>query len=149
MAVISEARGRGGLPPLGAYEWAPPVTPITSGVAKKEKKRALEISTICCCSHSPGNMPILQLPLRNIWGDPQTQSLSLTKTLQLGATGTAPPSWAKWDRVLLVWSEGSRGKPPQLSLIPEVGMAHCHWRYLKKNHLQPHSPKGHHTRRAM
>ena len=30
------------------------------------------------------------------------------------------------------------------SLIPEVGVAHCHWRYLNKNHLQPHSPKGHH-----
>ena len=32
----------------------------------------------------------------------------------------------------------------QLSLIPEVGVAHCHWRYLNKNHLQHHSPKGHH-----
>ena len=73
---------------------------------------------------------------------PDTWSLSLPKTLQLGAAGAAPPSWAKWDRVLLAWSAGGRGKPPQLSLIPEVGMAHCHWRYLNKNHLQPHSLKG-------
>ena len=29
---------RHGLAPLGACEWAPPVTPVTSGVAKKEKK---------------------------------------------------------------------------------------------------------------
>ena len=38
----------------------------------------------------------------------------------------APPLWAKGDRVLLVWSEGGRGKPSQLSLTPEVGMAHYH-----------------------
>lgn len=75
---------------------------------------------------------------------PDTWSLSLSKTLQLEATGTAPPAWAKWDRVFLVWSAGGRGKPPHLSLLPEVGVAHCHWRYLNKNHLQPHSLKGHH-----
>ena len=38
VAVLSEARGRRGLPPLGACEEAPPVTPVTPGVAKKEKK---------------------------------------------------------------------------------------------------------------
>ena len=30
----------------------------------------------------------------------------------------------------------------QLSLIPEVGMAHCHWRYMNKNHFQLHKLKG-------
>ena len=77
---------------------------------------------------------------------PGTWSLSLPKTLQLGATGATPPAWAKWDRVFLVWSAGGRSKLPQLSLIPEVGIAHYHWRYLNKYHLQPHSPKGHHKR---
>ena len=71
-AVTLEARGRRGLPPLGACEWAPPVTPVTSGVGKKEKKRALQPSTICCCSHSPGNTPTLQLPLPNALGGAQT-----------------------------------------------------------------------------
>ena len=37
MAVVSEARGINGLPPLEACEWAPPATPVTSGVGKKEK----------------------------------------------------------------------------------------------------------------
>ena len=37
----------------------------------------------------------------------------------------APPTWAKRDRVLLAWCTGGGGKPLQLSLAPEVGMA-CH-----------------------
>ena len=37
--VVSEARGRHGLPPLGACEWAPPATPITSGAGKEKKKK--------------------------------------------------------------------------------------------------------------
>ena len=83
-------------------------------------------STICCCSHPPVNTATLQLPLPNTGWHPDTWSLSLPKTLQLGAAGAAPPEWAKWDRVLLAWSAGSKGKLLQLSLIPEVGMAHCH-----------------------
>lgn len=35
----------------------------------------------------------------------------------------AHPTEAKWDRVLLTWSIGGRGKPPQLSLTTEMGMA--------------------------
>ena len=46
---------------------------------------------------------------------PDTWSLSLPKTLQLGTAGTAPPAWAKWDRVLLAWSVRGGGKLPQLS----------------------------------
>ena len=75
---------------------------------------------------------------------PDTWSLSLPKILQLGGAVAAPAAWAMWDRVLLAWSAAGRGKPPQLSLIAEVGVAHCHWSYLNKNHLQPHSPEGHH-----
>ena len=52
---------------------------------------------------------------------PDTLSLSLSKTLELGAAGAAPSAWAKWDRVLFSWSAGGRGKPLQLSLTPEVG----------------------------
>ena len=37
-----------------------------------------------------------------------------------------PPAWARWDGALLVWSIGSGGKPPQLSQIPEVGVANHH-----------------------
>ena len=36
VAVVSEARGRRGLPPLMACECTPPVTPVTTGVGKKE-----------------------------------------------------------------------------------------------------------------
>ena len=68
----------------------------------------------------------------------------IPKTLQLEAAGAAHHVWSKWDRVLLAWCAGSRGRLLQLSLIREVGMAHCHWRYFNKNHLQLHSPLGHH-----
>ena len=50
--------------------------------------------------------------------------------------------WAKWNRVLLAGSAGSRGKLPQLSLIREVGVAHCHWRYLNKITCSPIHLKG-------
>ena len=75
---------------------------------------------------------------------PDTWSVSHLKILQLGAANAALPLWAKWDRGFPAWPAGSRGKLLQLSLTPEVGVAHCLWRDLNKNHLQPHSPKGHH-----
>ena len=111
---------------------------------QKRKKRAPQPSTIHCCSYSPGNehtCPAAATAKRSGWWL-DTWSLSLPKTLQLGAAGAAPPAWAKWDRVLLEWLVGSGGKLPELSLIPEVGMAHIPWGYLNKNHLQPHSPQG-------
>lgn len=101
----------------------------------------MQPSTICSCYHSPGHTPILQLPLANALGDPQV--IGHCPFLQLGATSAAPPVWARWDRVLLAWSAGGRSKLPQLSLIPEVGMVHCHWRYLRKKSLAAHSHKGH------
>ena len=106
------------------------------------KKRALQPSTLRCCSHSPGNTVAWQVPLPIALGG--GQKVSLPKTLQLGATGAAPSMWFKWDRMLLVWSAGCSGKPQQVFLIPEVGVAHCHWKYRNQNHLQPPSPKGHH-----
>ena len=72
VAVVSEARGSWGLPPLEACEWVPPETPVTSGVGKKDKKKALQPSTMQCCSQSPENTPALQLPLPNILGSAQT-----------------------------------------------------------------------------
>ena len=38
MVVVLEARGRHGLPPLGACEWALPTAPVTSGVGEKKQK---------------------------------------------------------------------------------------------------------------
>ena len=67
---------------------------------------------------------------------PDTRSLSLPKTLQSGATSAAHHTWANWERVLLSPGlQAAGGKPPQLSLIPEMSMAHYHWKYLNKNHL--------------
>ena len=92
------------------------------GLAKK-KKEGTATSTIRCCSHSPGNTPALQLPLPNALGGAQILG---HWTLQLGAAGAAPPVGAKQDEVLLAWSTGGGGKPLQLSLAPEVGVACYH-----------------------
>ena len=80
---------------------------------------------------------------------PDTWSLSLPKTIQLGAVDAEPPMWTKWDRGILAWPAGGRGKPPQLSLNPEVCMAHCHWGYLNKYHLQPQPPQRAPQRRTL
>ena len=81
-------------------------------------------------------------------GLPDTWSLIVPKTLQLGITGTAP-AWAKWDRVLLAWSAGGRGKLLQLSLTPEVGVATATttgtWTKItcSPSHLRGHHREGH------
>ena len=115
------ARRGCGLPPLGACEWAPP-----EGLAKKQtnkqkgttsKHYALLLSfpwKLTCCAAATAKCS------RQC---PDTWFLSLPKTLQLGAAGVALPARAKWDRVLLEWSSGGGGKPPQLSLALEVGVA--------------------------
>ena len=77
---------------------------------QKRKKRALQPSTILCCSHSPGNTHPAAANAKCFGRCPDTWSLCLLKTLQLGAAGAAPPAWAKWDRVLLEWSAGGRGQ---------------------------------------
>ena len=122
--VISEARGRRGLPPLGVCEWAPPVIPITSGVGKKRKKEGTATKHQTLLLSLPWEHTCLETATAKHPGRrPDTWSLSFPKTLQLGAAGAAPPAWAKWDRVLLAWSAVGGGKPPQLSLTPEVAVA--------------------------
>ena len=57
---------------------------------------------------------------------PDARSLSLPRNLKLRAASAAPPMGAKQDKVLLAWSTGGTGKPPQLSLAPEVAVAQHH-----------------------
>ena len=142
MVVVSETREWHGMTPLRACEWAPSVTSVTSGLGKKRKKK--EGTTT---KHHP---LLLTLPWEHICPaaatakhsgkHPDTWSMSFPKPLQLGAAGEALSVCAKWDRLLLLWSEGGGRKLLQLSLAPEVGMGHCHWRYLNQNHLQPQPP---------
>ena len=54
--------------------------------------------------------------LKGLWA---TAHLPLLQVVALG-------SQAKHDGAHLAWSTGSRDKTPQLSLTPEVGMAHQH-----------------------
>ena len=78
MVVFLEARGRRGLSPLQACEWALPAVPVTSGIDKNKqtnkqtKNRPLEPSNIHYGFHPPGNMPTLQLSLANAVGNAQT-----------------------------------------------------------------------------
>ena len=123
LAVISEARGRRGLPPLGACVWAPPATPVTSVVGKKENRWHCNQAPYAVALTPLGTHPHSTCHCQISGQCPDTWSLSLPKTIQLGAAGTAPPSWAKRYRVLLSWPAGSRGKPPQLSLATEMGVA--------------------------
>ena len=67
MEVVWEARGRHGLPSLGACVWDPSAAPVTSKVGWGGK-RALQSSTTHCCSHPPGKTPTLLLPLPNTLG---------------------------------------------------------------------------------
>ena len=52
VAVTLEARGRHGLLPLGACECAPPVAPQSPQESTTTKKKSLQPSTTCYCSHS-------------------------------------------------------------------------------------------------
>ena len=67
-AVFSQARGRRGLPPLGACEWAPPAAPVTSGVGKI--RGHCNQATHVIALTPPGNTTTLQLPLPNALGSP-------------------------------------------------------------------------------
>ena len=134
------------MPPLGACEWATPVTPVTSGVVKKRKKEGTatkhhRLLLSCSWEHTHS----VATTAKSSGWHTDTWSLSLPKTLQLGASGAAPPVWAKCNRVLLAWSAGGRGKPPQLSLIPEVGGVHHHLKKItcSRTHLRGHHREGH------
>ena len=57
---------------------------------------------------------------------PDALSLSLPTNLQLRVPCSAHPVGAKQDQVLLPRFTGGGGKPPQLSLAPEVAVARHH-----------------------
>ena len=84
---------------------------------QRSKKKALQQSTICCCSHSPGNTPTLLLLPQML------QVLPICHCHFLEPCNQEQPVqhllWAKGDGVLLEWSTGGRGKPLQLPLTPE------------------------------
>ena len=126
VVVISEKRGRCGFPPLGTCEWAPPATPVISGVGKRKKEgTATKHHTLLTSLPWEHTRPAAATA-KCSEGHPDTWSLSLPKTLQLGPAGAEPPVWAGWERVLLAWSAGGGGKLPQLSLTPEVRVSHYH-----------------------
>ena len=76
---------------------------------RSAKNRALQPRTTHRFSHSPGNKPYCCWHCQMLRGLPtHAWSLSLPRTLQLGAACSAPPAWAKWDRVCHVWSTGGR-----------------------------------------
>ena len=138
-AVVSEARGRHGFPPMGVCEWAPTLTLVISGDGKKEGT-VTKHYTLWLSLPWEHTCPAASTAKHSGWCS-DSWILSLPKTLQLGVAGAAPPAWAKWDRMLLVWSAGKGGKPLQLSMIPYVGVAHCYWGYLNKYHLQLQPPQ--------
>ena len=132
-APVSGRMGRGGLPkgtsctPVGAHaHW------LTEGRA------------------SPVQPPLWPEAAFHM---PQTRHLQLQEATHWPTSDWASPDWASsgvsGSRRLLATPQRTgpscgRSKPPQLSLIPEVGMAHHHWGYLNKNHLQPQPFRGHH-----
>ena len=105
-AVISEnqrgmwpATTRGSVNRLHLQPQSPP---------RSTKKRALQLSTTHCCSHSPGTHP----PCCCHCQTPKVVPRSLiTVPSQDPATRSSlciPPVWAKQDRVLLAWSADVR-----------------------------------------
>ena len=77
-----------------------------------------------------------------LWEVPRP--LIIVSSLQLGAAGAAPPVGAKQDEELLPWCTGGRGKSPQLTLTPEVGVAHHYQGSVNRHYLQPPLPQGNH-----
>ena len=101
---------------------APTVVPVTSGVGKK-KKHSYQVPYITLTLLGT-HLPAAALP--NSLDSAQMLDHSFfPRLLKTGAAAAAPTAWARWDGVLLAWSAGGGGKPPQLSLTPEVGVA-CH-----------------------
>lgn len=96
-------------------------------------------------SHAPGNTPFLQLPLPNTLGDPQT-------------LGNCPfPRSYNQEQQAQHLLRGLSGTGCLLHGLQVTGANCCgclspqSWawptaigNYLNKNHLQSHSPKGHH-----
>ena len=129
VAIFPQAGGRCGLLPLGACEWAMPAAPVISGVGKKRKKEknSLQPSTTHFCSHSPRNIPALQLPLPNALGDAQmldhcppsqdpTTRRSWYSTSCVGYVGWGTSCvvcrWQGQTTAVITDSRGGHGPPP-------------------------------------
>ena len=94
-------------------EEVPPAAPVTTEISKKEGT----------ATEHP--LLLLSLPWEHTclaaasakcsWQCPcMLDHYHYPGPLQLGAACAAPPAWDKWDGVLLAWSTGGWGKPPQL-----------------------------------
>ena len=70
MIAILYSRGGHGLPPLRVHEQAQLAALVTSEVHRE--RRALQLSTIYCCYHSPWNAHTLQWLLPNSLGTAYT-----------------------------------------------------------------------------
>ena len=93
---------------------------------------------------------LLSLPWEHTHPAAATAKLSSSsQDLQQGTACTAPSEWAKRDGVLLAWSTGGTGKPPLLSLTPEVGVAHHHEGPVNRHHVLPRSLQRAPQRRAL
>ena len=85
---------------------------------KKKKKKKRE--------HCNQTLPVLALTLLGTHPpcSCQCQMLWAVSRHLITVLSQDPTTRSSW--LLLAWSAGGRGKPPQLSLTPEVGMAHHH-----------------------
>ena len=70
--IISEARGRCGLPPLGACEWAPPATQSPQGLAKKKKRGHCNQAPYAVALTPVGTHPPCSCHCQNALDDAQT-----------------------------------------------------------------------------
>ena len=124
VSVISDSRGGHGPPPLGVPEQKSLTAPTTSeGTTEKDVVTEHHLLLLLL----PWENPCPVAATANALGGAQMiDHCPFPRNLQLGATCAAPHLVTKQDEVLLVWSTGSGGKSPQLSLAPEVGMASHH-----------------------
>ena len=121
--VISDSSGGHGPFPLGIPEQEPLIATTTSEDITEED--TLTEHHLLLFSIPWENTHPAAATAKHSGQCPDAQSLSLPRKLQLGAAGAAPPTGAKQDGVLLAWSTGGRGKPPQFSLTSEV-VVPCH-----------------------
>ena len=114
---------------------------------KRRRRRHCNQAPYAVALTSLGTHPPCSCQCQTLWAAPRhlvtVHSQDPTTRSIWCSPPTPTPAWAQWNRVrvLLAWCAGGGGKSPQLSLTPEVGMAHGHRGYLNKNHLQPQPPQ--------